>query len=52
MTDTHRRLVEIVRDGDRRPNTAREMLTIEDCIWAHAQKVGRNGTGRAHQLDS
>ena len=27
-------------DGDRRPNAAREYMTVEDCIRAHAQKVG------------
>jgi len=35
-------------DGDRRPNVTRELLTIEDCIRAHAQKVGRNDTGKSH----
>lgn len=36
----------------RRPNITRELLTVEDCIRAYSQKVGRNDTGRTHQLDS
>jgi len=34
MRDTHR-LVEIICDGDRWPNAAREMLAVEDMIEAH-----------------
>lgn len=45
MTDTHRRLVEIVCDGDRRPNLSREWLTVEDMIVAHriATEGGEQG---------
>jgi hypothetical protein len=36
MSDTHR-MVEIVCDGDRWPNAARELLTIEHCNWIREQ---------------
>lgn len=47
MRDTHR-LVEIVCDGDRQPNAAREYLTVEDCERAYAQKVSSNDAGKSH----
>jgi len=40
MNDTHR-MVTIACDADRTPNVTRELLTLEDCIRAHAQKAER-----------
>ena len=46
MSDTHR-MVTVVCDGDRRPNAAREYMTVEDCERAYRQKVG-DSAGQAH----
>ena|GEM_PF-6090083 len=39
MSDTHR-IIELVCDGDRRPNAAREMLLVEDMIVAYRMAGG------------
>ena len=43
--DTHR-MVTIACDADRTPNVTRELLTLEDCIRAHAQKVAKEKTAQ------